>query len=129
MMRLVAAGPVLAGLGAPLGCGCCGGSAPSSRPAAVAFLDIGARDVVPGANDNLTAVAVVLELARAASRSEPVHGVRVLLVSTGSEESFMEGMRGFVARHRSELAPERTRVILPGVARARRSWCCSRARG
>ena len=28
-----------------------------------------------------------------------VSGVRVLLVSTGSEESFMEGMQGFIARH------------------------------
>jgi Zn-dependent M28 family amino/carboxypeptidase len=40
-----------------------------------------------------------------------VRNVRVLLVSTGSEESFMEGMRGFLRRHRSELPPDRTFVL------------------
>src|SRR5439155_102687 len=78
---------------------------------ALAFADIATRTVVPGANDNLSAVAVVLELARLL-REEPVRGVRVLLVSTGSEESFMEGMRGWVRRHRAELDPARTRVVV-----------------
>ena len=67
--------------------------------------------MVPGANDNLTAVAVLLELARLL-REEPVRGVRVLLVSTGSEESFMEGMRGWVRRHGPALDPARTRVVV-----------------
>jgi Zn-dependent M28 family amino/carboxypeptidase len=40
---------------------------------------------------------VLVELARLLG-AEPPEGVRVLLLSTGSEESFMEGMRGFVAR-------------------------------
>src|SRR5215212_5344594 len=112
MMRLVAAGPALAGLGAltgvralrRLGALIAGGSA-------LAFLDIALHRVVPGANDNLTAVAVLLELARAL-REEPVRGVRVLLVSTGSEESSMEGMRGWVGRHRAELDPARTRIVV-----------------
>ncbi len=38
-------------------------------------------------------------------------GVRVLLLSTGSEESFMEGMQGFMRRHRSVLDPARTTVL------------------
>jgi hypothetical protein len=38
--------------------------------------------------------------------------VRVLLLSTGSEESSMEGMRGFVARHATVLARERTRFVV-----------------
>ena len=36
----------------------------------------------------------------------------MLLVSTGSEESFMEGMRGWVRRHGPELDPARTRVVV-----------------
>ena len=76
----------------------------------LAFLDIGTRTVVPGANDNLTAVAVLLELARAL-REDPVRGVRVLLVSTGSEESHMEGMRAFARRHFSSLDPATTTVV------------------
>ena len=112
MMRLVAAGPALAALGAltgvrplrQIGLTLAAGSA-------LAFFDIGTRTVVPGANDNLTAVAVLLELARLL-REEPVSGVRVLLVSTGSEESFMEGMRGWVRRHGPSLDPDRTRVVV-----------------
>jgi Zn-dependent M28 family amino/carboxypeptidase len=54
---------------------------------------------------------VLLELARAL-QEEPVRGVRVLLVSTGSEESSMEGMRGWVRRHGPELDRERTRIVV-----------------
>jgi len=111
VMRLVAAGPLLAGLGAALGSkGLRKLGLAISAGSLAAFLDIAARDVVPGANDNLSAVAVILELARALEE-RPVRGVRVLLVSTGSEESFMEGMRGFIAEHGAELPRERTRVV------------------
>ncbi|CAA9487499.1 MAG: Cosmid L247 [uncultured Solirubrobacteraceae bacterium] len=111
IMQLVASGPALAGLGAltqirPLRAA---GTA-ISFGSMLAFLDIGGREVVPGANDNLSAVAVIVELARLL-REEPVPGVRVLLVSTGSEESFMEGMRGFVARHAHSLDPATTRFV------------------
>jgi Peptidase family M28 len=106
MLRLVAAGPALAAIPRlrKLGLAISAGSA-------LAFADIATRTVVPGANDNLTAVAVLLELARLL-REQPVEGVRVLLVSTGSEESFMEGMRGWVKRHRPSLDPMRTRVVV-----------------
>src|SRR5512132_355063 len=106
MLRLVAAGPALAAIPRVrrLGLGLSAGSL-------LAFADIATRTVVPGANDNLTAVAVLLELARLL-RERPVEGVRVLLVSTGSEESFMEGMRGWVRRHGPSLDRERTRVIV-----------------
>jgi Zn-dependent M28 family amino/carboxypeptidase len=74
---------------------------------ALALADIHTR----GANDNLAAVALLIELARLL-RAEPPAGVRVLLVSTGSEESLLEGMRGFVARHAAGLARERTRFVI-----------------
>jgi hypothetical protein len=112
VMRLVAAGPALAGLGGLLGSrllrriGAIG-----SALSGLAFLDIATRTVVPGANDNLSAVAALLEIARLL-HEEPVRGVRVLLVSTGSEESFMEGMRGWVRRHAPRLDPARTRVVV-----------------
>ena len=72
--------------------------------------DIGARRSVPGANDNLTAVAVLAGLAEALE-VEPAPGVRVLLLSTGSEESFSEGMHAFLARHRRELSPATTEFV------------------
>ena len=111
VMLLVVAGPALVALGA-----LCGLKAARtagivlSLGSAAAFADIGMRDVVPGANDNLSGVAAVLELARAL-REQPVRGVRVLLVSTGSEESFMEGMRGFARRHFPTLPRESTEVV------------------
>jgi hypothetical protein len=112
MLRLVAAGPALAGAGALTGWSLLRKlGAFISAGSTLAFFDIGTRTVVPGANDNLTAVAVILELARML-REEPVGGLRVLLVSTGSEESFMEGMRGWVRRHGPGLDPARTRVVV-----------------
>ena len=78
--------------------------------AVAAMTDIGARAVVPGANDNLCAVAVIVALVRAL-RERPPPGVRVILLSTGSEESFMEGMQGFMRRHRGALSTERTEFV------------------
>ncbi len=111
VMLLVVAGPALVALGALMGLRRLRRLGTFlSLGSTAAFADIAARPVVPGANDNLSGVAVVLELARAL-QERPVRGVRVLLVSTGSEESFMEGMRGFARRHFPELPPERTEVI------------------
>jgi hypothetical protein len=64
---------------------------------AAAMADLGARDAVPGANDNATGVAAVLALARALAE-RPTESVRVVLVST-SEEATCEGMHRFAARH------------------------------
>jgi hypothetical protein len=72
--------------------------------------DIGASDVVPGANDNLSAVAVLVALAHELAE-EPPEGVRVILLSTGSEESFMEGMQAFGRRHLGELPRETTEFV------------------
>jgi len=74
------------------------------------FLDIAFRKVVPGANDNLTAVSVLLDLARVL-QEEPVEGLRVILLSTGSEESYMEGMQGFGRRHFRDLDKSTTTFV------------------
>src|SRR5207253_3132724 len=50
---------------------------------AVTFAEIGSRSAVPGGNDNLSGVAALLGVARAL-RDDPVQGVRVVLLSTGS---------------------------------------------
>lgn len=76
--------------------------------------NIAVSRTVPGANDNAAAVAALLELARLL-RVEHPPGVRVLLLATGAEESFMEGMRGFVARHRDALPPTTEFVALESI--------------
>jgi Peptidase family M28 len=82
----------------------------ASLAASALLLDIGRSDVVPGANDNLSAVGVLLAIARSL-QNEPLEGLRVLLISTGSEESFSEGMQAFGRRHFAELDPERTEFL------------------
>jgi hypothetical protein len=104
-------GPVLVCAGSVLGARrvlAAGGAIAAAATAAM--IDIGARAPVPGANDNLSAVGAIVALAERL-RDRPVEGVRVLLVSTGSEESFSEGMQGFGHRHFSELDPERTEMV------------------
>jgi hypothetical protein len=77
-----------------------------------AMIDIGLRATVPGANDNLTGVAVLLSLARALSdRGGPPAGLRVVLLSAGAEESHQEGMHAFAARHFGALPRDRTHVV------------------
>lgn len=72
-----------------------------------AMLDILRRPTVPGANDNLSGVAVLVGMAEAL-RERPGTGLRVILASCGAEEALQEGIRAFIARHRDDLAPDRT---------------------
>jgi len=108
LMAPVVGGPVLAALGALtgrralaklgifLGLG-----------SAAAMAEIGAREVVPGANDNGTAVVALLALAERLL-AEPPQSTRVVLLSVGSEESFSEGIKAFGERHFDELPREST---------------------
>ncbi len=108
LMAPVVGGPVLAALGALtgrrlltklgifLGLG-----------SAAAMAEIGARKVVPGANDNGTAVVSLLALAEQLIERPP-ENLRVILLSVGSEESFSEGIKAFGERHFDELPREST---------------------
>lgn len=110
--RLLVLGPVLVALGALLDSRRLRRAGTVWSAGTLALLgDVARSPVVDGANDNLSAVAVLLGVTQRLAR-RPVAGVRVLLLSTGSEETFMEGMRGFLSRHRSELAPENTRFLV-----------------
>jgi hypothetical protein len=111
LMFPVFGGPALAALGALTGSRAArvAGGVISAGSAAV-IGQIGSTKVVPGANDNVTGVVSLLELARRLAQ-RPTGNVRVLLVSTGSEESFMEGMRGFMRRH-SPALPQRDTFVL-----------------
>lgn len=107
----IAGGPALVGAGALLG-------SRRLRRAGIALAaltsgllaDIGHRPAVPGAGDNAAGCAALVLLARRLASSPPV-GVRVLLVSTGSEESWLEGMSAFLDRHRAQLPVERTVLL------------------
>jgi hypothetical protein len=111
LMWPVIGGPLLVAAGALLGARALRTAGTVMALACAAtFAEIGARPVVPGANDNLSGVAALAGLALRMAQA-PVAGVRVLLVSTGSEESFMEGMQAFARRHFADLPTDRTHVI------------------
>jgi hypothetical protein len=108
LMAPVIGGPLLAALGA------LSGSRLLARlglllgiGSTAAMADIGLRKTVPGANDNGAAVVLLLALARR-FLAEPPREVRVILLSTGSEESFSEGMKAFGERHFPQLPRENT---------------------
>jgi len=104
-------GPVAIGAGALLGRGSLVRTGLLVSLGAIAVMaDIGSRKVVPGANDNLAAVGVLIALAEAI-RERPIDGLRVLLISTGSEESFSEGMQAFGRRHFGELDRDNTEFL------------------
>jgi hypothetical protein len=111
LMAPVVGGPVLAALGAftgkrlltKLGVFLGLGSA-------AAMTEIGLREVVPGANDNGTAVISLLALAEELIERPPA-SLRVILLSVGSEESFSEGIKAFGERHFPTLPRESTAFV------------------
>jgi peptidase M28-like protein len=111
LMAPVFAGPALVALGALTGSRrLLKAGTTLALGSAATFAEIGSRGAVPGANDNLTGVATLIGLATDLAE-RPVEGLRVLLVSTGSEEGFMEGMQAFARRHFPSLEPDRTHFV------------------
>jgi Peptidase family M28 len=72
-----------------------------------AMANIHTSPVVPGANDNLSAVSVLVALAERL-RDEPISGLRVMLVSCGAEEVIQGGINSFAAEHFPQLPQDRT---------------------
>ena len=108
LMAPVVGGPVLAALGALTGRRLLAKLGLLLGLGSIAAMaDIGSRDSVPAANDNGTAVVALLALAQR-FLADPPDGVRVILLSAGSEESFSEGMKAFGERHFDELPREST---------------------
>jgi hypothetical protein len=104
----VVAGPGLVALGSALGSRALRRTGiAASLLALAAMVDIGRRPPVPGANDNLTGVAVLVAVAEAL-RERPVRGLRVHLVSAGAEEALQEGIRAYAGDHFPSLPRGRT---------------------
>jgi hypothetical protein len=108
---LVLAGPAMITLGAlrskpgQIGLGLFGALASTA-----AFADIAFRNIVPGANDNLSAVAILAAMAHRL-RERPIEGLRVMLVSCGAEEVIQGGIYSFAERHFPELDRDKTWVL------------------
>lgn len=102
------AGPLLAAAGGASGSRALAraGTALSALSAA-SLADIERSPTVPGANDNLSAVAVLVALAEAL-RERPIEGLHVHLVSVGAEETLQGGIYGYCERHLAAMDRERT---------------------
>jgi hypothetical protein len=79
----------------------------ASALAIATFEDVARSPVVPGANDNLTAVALLVTFAERL-RDRPLDGLRVLLASCGAEEVLQGGIHGFAKQHFPLLPNDRT---------------------
>ena len=102
----VIAGPALSALGAATGRrGLARVGLVLSAGSAASFADIARDRIVPGANDNLSGVAVLVAVAESLE-AKPVEGLRVLLASCGAEEVLQGGVYGFVERHLKPLDPK-----------------------
>lgn len=98
VMVPVAAAPLLSALASATGSRRLGIAATGIAAIITAvFVDIALRRTVPGANDNATGVVTLQALARRLA-VDPPKRTRVLLLSTGSEESLLEGMGAFARR-------------------------------
>src|SRR5207244_13421157 len=74
------------------------------------YLDIATSRTVPGASDNATGVAALIELARRFAAA-PAPGVELVLLAPGCEESGMGGMAAFLRDHAAELRSLSTLVL------------------
>jgi hypothetical protein len=120
------------GMAAPLGA-LVGAITPRRGPAAFGAIagllslglvaDMWRSPTVPGANDNLSAVAALVALAEW-MREQPIPGLRVWLVSAGAEETLQDGIRGFMQRHRAELDPASTWMLVPDSVGSPRLIMC-----
>jgi hypothetical protein len=111
LMAPVIGGPLLAALAGVTGSRRLALAATVVSAASTASMaDIGLRGVVPGANDNGTAVVSLIELTRR-FLADPPPGLRIIVLSVGAEESFSEGIRAFGKRHFASLPRESTFFI------------------
>jgi hypothetical protein len=105
---LALGGPVLVAWGAAQGRrGALTVGVAASALGVAAFEDIARSPIVPGANDNLTAVAVLIALAELVA-AQPLIGLRLVLASCGAEEVLQGGIYGFAKRHFPSLDRELT---------------------
>ena len=75
-------------------------------PVLIVFFDMHGPDVVHGASDNLTGVALAVEMAKVFSRDK-LKNTRLRLISFGSEEAGLRGAWAYGKRHKEQLLKEK----------------------
>jgi len=75
-------------------------------PVLIVFFDMHGPDVVNGASDNLTGVAMAVEMAKVFSEDKLKH-TRLRLISFGAEEAGLRGAWAYGKRHKEQLLKEK----------------------
>lgn len=75
-------------------------------PILIVFYDMHGEEVVDGASDNLTGVAMAVEMAKVFSERKLQH-TRLRLISFGSEEAALRGAYAYAQKHKQQLLQEK----------------------
>ncbi len=75
-------------------------------PILIVFYDMHGENVVDGASDNLTGVALAVEMAKVFS-STKLKNTRLRLISFGSEEAALRGAHAYANTHKQQLIDEK----------------------
>lgn len=79
-------------------------------PILIVFYDMHGDIVVDGAQDNLTGVAVAVEMAKVFSQTK-LKNTRIRLISFGSEEAALRGSTAYATKHQKQLLQENALLI------------------
>jgi len=79
-------------------------------PLLIVFFDMHAEEVVDGASDNLTGVAMAVEMAKEFSQQRLQH-TRLRLISFGAEESGLRGAWAYGRDHKAQLIREKAFLL------------------
>lgn len=75
-------------------------------PILIVFYDMHGEEVVDGASDNLTGVAMAVEMAKVFSERKLQH-TRLRVISFGSEEAALRGAYAYAQKHKQQLPQEK----------------------
>src|SRR5690606_13408312 len=84
-------------------------------PFTITMFSIHGDRVVPGAQDNLSGLAVALELAKYFSAEKKLQHTQLQIVSFGSEEVGLKGSKHFVEQYLEALQSKTLVVNLDGI--------------
>lgn len=77
-----------------------------TTPILIVYYDMHGKNIVDGAADNLTSVALAVEMAKVFSENKLKH-TRVRLISFGSEEAALRGSTAYAQAHKQQLLQEK----------------------
>lgn len=79
-------------------------------PILIVYFDMHGKEVVHGVNDNLTGVAMAVEMVKVFSVQRLQH-TRIRCISFGSEEAGLRGAHAYAKKHRQQLLDEKALLI------------------